>query len=253
MMLSERKFIEKNDNWPGLREEDVIRYVKRYVKDLQRDYDDAQREEREKQKKKERNEYEKKRDAERAQEKSFKEFLKECTKKEIPIFHSKSRWADVIVLDEFKNDRRYTDMSDRERKAFHIFEYFCHDLERDLEDDKKRIKSALKSEKFSIEPTSEVPELMSRFGEHEKLSKIETKNKRLLFLEMIAKAQFRQRERELEKKKKEDRDRSDRKRRRSRSRKRNRSRSRNRRRSRDRKRSRSRSADHRDRKRFRED
>merc|ERR1719320_291283 len=252
MMLSERKFIEKNDNWPGLREEDVIRYVKRHVKDLQREYDDAQREEREKQKKKERNEYEKKRETERAQEKGFKEFLKDCTRKDIPVFHAKSRWEDVIVLDEFKNDSRFTDISEREKKAFHIFEYFCHDLERDLVEDKKRIKRVLKAEKFTVEPSMQVPELISKFGDHEKLSKIESTNKRLLFLGMIAKAQFRQKERELEKKKKEERDRSDRKRRRSRSRKRSRSRGRNRRRSRDRKRSRSRS-EHRDRKRFRED
>jgi len=247
----EQQFIDKNENWSSLREEDVKRYVKRYVKDLQREYDEAQREEREKQKKKERNEKEKKRDAERAQEKSFKEFLKECTRKDIPVFHAKSRWEDVIVLDEFKNDSRFTALSEREKKAFHIFEYFCHDLERELVEDKKRIKRVLKGEKFAIEPTMQVPELMSKFGDHEKITKIDNTNKRLLFLEMIAKAQFRQRERELEKKKKEERDRSDRKRRRSRSRKRNRSRSRNRRRSRDRKRSRSRSADNRDRKRYR--
>jgi len=248
----EQRFIDKNDDWPSLREEDVARYVKRHVKDLQRDYDEAQREMREIQKKKERNEYEKKRDAERAQEKSFKEFLKECTRKDIPVFHAKSRWEDVIVLDEFKNDSRFTALSEREKKAFHIFEYFCHDLERDLVEDKKRIKRVIKAEKFVVEPTLQVPDLMSKFGDHEKISKIDSTNKRLLFLEMIAKAQFRQKERELEKKKKEERDRSDRKRRRSRSRKR-RSRSRNRRRSRDRKRSRSRSGDHRDRKRFRED
>merc|ERR1712183_813909 len=47
----EQQFIDKNENWSSLREDDVKRYVKRHVKDLQREYDEAQREEREKQKK----------------------------------------------------------------------------------------------------------------------------------------------------------------------------------------------------------
>jgi len=244
----EKRYMKDNEKWKDLRENDITHYIKRHVRDLQDVYDkDKEKEskkEREKTKASRRKDYEKQREQEKAEEKAFKEFLTDCTKMDTPAFHAKTRWEDVMETDAFKKDERFSKLAESEdkvaklRRAFYVFEHFCNDLDSDLRDAKKTLKKIVKDSEVEIKIESTVPELMEKFSENEKLKDIDKVHLRLLFLEMIAKVEFRQKEKDKEAeraKQKEDRGRDrDRDRDRGRDRDRRRSRSRDRGRDKDR-------------------
>jgi len=227
-----------------LRQEDIARVIKKFIRDLERKREEEKRLEREKKRKRERDERDKRREQERAEAKELKALFGELSDRANPLFHAKSRWEEVKEHDDLKNDARYKVFvdSDRARRAYEEFEKYCHGLDSELQNDKKEIKKYLKKEGPAITPEDKVADLMEKHKDVEAFKTITDRNKRLLFFEMIAKAAWKQEEMLKEQKKEEERRKRREERDREREKRRDRSRSRRRRsRSRDRPRRSSRS------------
>lgn len=166
--------------------------------------------------KEERAKAEEKRRLQKVEEEEFLACLEELAfQRNPPLFHSKTTFEEFADLDTVQKEERCEKLKkSRYDTAYDLFEKFCWKMDSKLRNEKKLLKTLLKSKEYEVKPDCTIEELEKTCKEFIKekddsSDSVEDTHLRLIALEMIAKAKYKQQKAREEREEEEERERRD--------------------------------------------